>query len=57
MEYKSNITIASNIYPRKNSHVKHDSNFIANIHSDVALRELKRRLYGDVELNDVQRNI
>lgn len=57
MEYKSNITVASNIYPRISSDVKSDPNFVANVHGGVALREMDRSLYGmgNVKLSQVQR--
>lgn len=57
MEYKSNITVTSNIYPRSNRDEKSDPCFVANVHGGVALREMDRRLYGmgNVKLNEVQR--
>ena len=57
MEYKSNITVASSIFPRINKDEKSDPRFVANVRGGSALRELDRRLYGigSVKLNDVQR--
>jgi hypothetical protein len=57
MAYKSNITVASNIYPRISSEVRADRNFVANVRGGVALRDLDNRLYGmgNVKLNDVQK--
>lgn len=57
MEYKSNIAVASNIYPRINSDVKADPCFVANVRGGIALREMNNRLYGtgNAKLSDVQR--
>ena len=57
MEYKSNIAVASNIYPRFNSDVKSDPYFVANVRGGNALREMNNRLYGigNIKLNNVQR--
>lgn len=57
MEFKSNITVASNIYPRISNDEKSDPRFVANVRGGSALRELERRLFGmgSVKLNAVQR--
>lgn len=46
MEYKSNITIASNIFARKHDEVKQDPDFVHHCRGGVALTELDRRLFG-----------
>lgn len=46
MEYKSNITIASNIYVRKDRDVKNDPDFVHNCRGGIALRELNSQLFG-----------
>lgn len=57
MNNKSNISVASNIYPRNSIDVKFDPRFVANVRGGVALRELDKRLYGmgSVKLNEIQR--
>jgi len=57
MRGKSNITIASNIYNRKNLETAKDIEFIHNCRGAVALGWLKRQLYGingTIGLTDAQ---
>lgn len=46
MEYRSNITIASNIFNRVNNDIKQDPDFIHNCRGNVALRALEGHLFG-----------
>ncbi|MDR0652448.1 MAG: AAA family ATPase [Synergistaceae bacterium] len=58
MKYRSNITVASNIYVRTNDDVRLDENFVHNCRSGVALRKLDESLYGSwksISLTEVQR--
>lgn len=57
VEYKSNITVGSNIFPRAGRDVNRDADFVSNVRGKNALLEVQKRLnnMSDVQLNPAQR--